>query len=323
MKKALIIGATSQVGSYLAEHLLSLDYEVYGSIRGQANPKVGWIKSIVPDIKLVYGDLLDYPSLVKLIDSIKPDEVYNLGAVSFVPTSWEQPELTTQTTAVGVTRILEAICTVGGRSRNNPIHFYQSSSSEMFGKVMETPQRETTPFYPRSPYGVAKSFGHYETVCYRESYNLYTVSGICFNMESPRRGNEFVTQKISRAIAGICKRTQTELRLGNIQARRDWQHCKDAVVAMHLMLNNPNGPRDYVIGTGETHSVEEFCKKAFGCVGLDYKKYLISDIPEYNRPADVELLVADPSKIKKELTWKPTISFDSLVQEMVTSALSS
>lgn len=311
-KKALITGITGQDGSYLAEFLLEKDYQVFGVTRRTSTPNYDRIKDIVDDITLVPGDLLDQHSLTSAIGDIRPDEVYNLGAQSFVPTSWNQPVLTGEFTALGVTRILEAIRLVDPK-----IRFYQASSSEMFGKVKATPQSEDTPFYPRSPYGVAKVYGHWITINYRESYDLYAVSGILFNHESPRRGLEFVTRKISRAVARIKLGTQQTLHLGNMDAKRDWGYAPDYVEAMWLMLQQDQ-PDDYVIGTGETHSVKEFVTEAFRVIGIsDWQKYVVSDHVDHMRPAEVDLLVADPTKAEKQLGWKPKVTFKDLVRIMV------
>ena len=312
MPTALITGITGQDGSYLAEFLLSNRYRVVGMSRRTSTINFERIKHIQDQITIVQGDLLDQSSLVAALEEYEPEEVYNLAAQSFVPTSWNQAVLTAEITAVGVLRLLEAIRLVNPR-----IRFYQASSSEMFGKVVEVPQRETTPFYPRSPYGVAKVYGHWITINYRESYNLFAVSGILFNHESPRRGIEFVTRKITRGVAMIKLGLSKELRLGNLDARRDWGFAKDYVKAMWLMLQQDK-PDDYVIGTGETHSVREFCEIAFNYVGLDYRDYVVQD-PRFYRPAEVDLLVADPSKAHRVLGWQPTISFQELVELMVRS----
>jgi GDPmannose 4,6-dehydratase len=311
-KVALITGITGQDGSYLAEHLLDQGYKVYGMVRRSSVEKFDRISHLIGKIELVQGDLLDQLSLITLLQSIKPHEVYNLAAQSFVPTSWAQPVLTAEFTAVGVTRMLEAI-----RLVDKNIRFYQASSSEMYGKVRETPQTEETPFYPRSPYGVAKAYGHYITVNYRESYNMFAVSGILFNHESPRRGLEFVTRKVTDAVARIKLGLAKELRLGNLDAKRDWGFAGDYVKAMWLMLQQPK-PDDYVISTGETHSVQELVEVAFGHVGLDWNKYVKID-KAFLRPAEVDLLIGDCSKAKKELGWKPTVSFQQMIQMMVDS----
>lgn len=313
-KSALITGITGQDGSYLAELLLEKGYEVYGIIRRTSLDKFDRIDHIKDKIKILQADLLDQYSLYKVIEESMPDEIYNLAAMSFVPTSWNQPVLTAEFTAVGVTRMLEAIKMV-----NKKIKFYQASSSEMFGKVVEVPQKETTPFYPRSPYGVAKVYGHWITVNYRESYDLFAVSGILFNHESPRRGLEFVTRKVTNAVARIKLGLQKELRMGNLDAKRDWGFAGDYVQAMHLMLQQDN-PEDYVIATGETHSVKELVETAFSHVDLDYKDFVKLD-PKFIRPAEVDLLIGDPSKAKKKLNWEPKVSFKELVTMMVDSDL--
>jgi len=324
VKTALITGITGQDGTYLAEYLLQLGYKVYGLIRGQNNPKREWVERLLPDVELVHGDLLDQASLIAALEYTKPDEVYNLAAVSFVPLSWNQAELTGEVTGLGVLRMLEAIRIVGGSGRRNgqrvnPIRFYQASSSEMFGKVRETPQNERTPFHPRSPYGVAKVYGHYITVNYRESYDIYACSGILFNHESPRRGPEFVTRKISMGVARIKLGKQRELVLGNLDARRDWGFAGDYVKAMHLMLQQPE-PDDYVVGTGESHSVREFAELAFAYVGLDWRDYVRTD-PRFMRPAEVDHLLADATKARTVLGWRPTVSFRELVEMMVEADL--
>jgi len=313
-KRALITGITGQDGSYLAEFLLEKGYKVFGLNRRTSTQNFGNIKHIQDKITLLSGDLLDQSSLAEAIHDAEPDEVYNLAAQSFVKTSWTQPTLTGEFTAIGVTRVLEAI-----RSVNPKIRFYQASSSEMFGKVTETPQRETTRFYPRSPYGVAKVYGHYITLNYRESYNLFACSGILFNHESPRRGLEFVTRKISHAVARISLGRQEALELGNLDAKRDWGFAGDYVEAMWLMLQQDQ-PEDYVIATGENHSVEEFVELAFSVAGItDWKKYVVSNKKEYMRPAEVDNLIGDFSKAKKVLGWKPRTSFAALVEMMVKS----
>ena len=324
MPTALITGITGQDGTYLAEHLLSVDYRVYGLIRGQANPKRQLVETLLPDVRIVEGDLLDQTSLINAIQRIGPDEIYNLAAVSFVPVSWNQPELTGEVTGLGVLRMLEAIRVVEGAStsrpaRNGRIRFYQASSSEMFGKVAVTPQNEQTPFYPRSPYGVAKVYGHYITVNYRESYGIFACSGILFNHESPRRGPEFVTRKISRAAAGIKLGKQKDLVLGNLDARRDWGFAGDYVRAMHLMLQQPL-PDDSVIGPGESHQVREFADLAFRHVGLNWQDYVRSD-SQFSRPAEVDHLTADATKARQKLGWQPIVSFEELVQMMVEADL--
>lgn len=314
MKKAIITGITGQDGSYLAEFLLSLGYEIYGMVRRSSTENFERIEHIKDKIKFYHADLLDFSSLIEMIDEIRPDEVYNLAAQSFVPTSWKQPILTGEFTALGVTRLLEAIKLV-----DKKIRFYQASSSEMFGKVLEIPQKETTPFYPRSPYGVAKVYGHFITVNYRESYGIFACSGILFNHESPRRGREFVTRKISEGVAKIKLGLHDKLHLGNLEAKRDWGFAGDYVKAMYMMLQQ-DSPSDYVIATGETHSVREFVKLAFDRVGLDYEKYVVID-KDLFRPAEVDQLVGDYSKAKKILGWEPTVTFKELVNMMVDSDL--
>ena len=314
MPTALITGITGQDGSYLAELLLSKGYEVLGMARRSSTITYERIEHIVDDIKIVQGDLHDQGSMLNLLEEYKPDEVYNLAAQSFVPTSWGQAILTGEVTALGVTRMLEAI-----RLFNPKIRFYQASSSEMFGKVQEVPQRESTPFYPRSPYGVAKLYGHWITVNYRESYNMYATSGILFNHESPRRGLEFVTRKIAHGAARIKLGLARELRLGNLDARRDWGFAGDYVEAMWLMLQQDQ-PDDYVVGTGETHAVREFCEVAFGHLGLNYQDHVVQD-PRFYRPAEVDLLVSDPSKARQKLGWAPKVGFEELVRMMVDSDL--
>jgi GDPmannose 4,6-dehydratase len=310
MPTALITGITGQDGSYLAELLLKKGYRVVGVARRSSTVNTERIKHILDDIMVVQGDLQDQGSLLSLLEEYKPEEIYNLAAQSFVPTSWSQPALTGDITGLGVTRMLEAI-----RFVNPKIRFYQASSSEMFGKVQEVPQKESTPFYPRSPYGVAKMYGHWITVNYRESFNIFATSGILFNHESPRRGLEFVTRKITNGVARIKLGSLKELRLGNLDARRDWGFAGDYVEAMWLMLQQDT-PDNYVIGTGETHSVREFCEIAFSHVGLDYKQYVIQD-EKFYRPAEVDLLISDPTKARSVLKWEPAVSFKELVTMMV------
>ncbi len=310
MSTALITGLTGQDGSYLAELLLSKGYRVIGMARRASTVTYERIQHLLDDITVIQGDLTDQGSLLSMLEEYKPDEIYNLAAQSFVPTSWNQPVFTGDVTALGVTRILEAI-----RFVNPKIKFYQASSSEMFGKVLEVPQKETTPFYPRSPYGVAKVYGHWITVNYRESFNLFAVSGILFNHESPRRGLEFVTHKISEGAARIKLGLGRELRVGNLESRRDWGFAGDYVRAMWLMLQQGK-PDNYVVGTGETHSVREFCELAFNHVGLDYNQHVVQD-PLYYRPAEVDELVSDPRKAGSVLGWEPTLNFRQLVQMMV------
>jgi GDPmannose 4,6-dehydratase len=312
--RALITGVTGQDGSYLAELLLSKGYEVVGVVRRTSHHSYERIEHLLERIQVVAADLLDQHSLTVVLQETRPDEVYNLAAQSYVPTSWTQPVLTGEFTALGVTRILEAV-----RLAHPQAKFYQASSSEMFGRVTETPQRETTPFYPRSPYGVAKVYGHWITVNYRESYNLYAVSGILFNHESPRRGIEFVTRKVTDGVARIKLGLAKEIPLGNLDARRDWGYAGDYVEAMWRMLQQPT-PQDYVVGTGQTHSVRDLVEAAFGHVGLDWRKYVKSD-PRYMRPAEVDLLQADPTKAKRELGWSPNVKFPELVAMMVDADL--
>jgi GDPmannose 4,6-dehydratase len=314
MPTALITGITGQDGSYLAELLHSKGYRVVGMARRASTMNHERIHHLLDDIIVIQGDLTDQGSLLSMLEEYKPDEVYNLAAQSFVPTSWNQPALTGDVTALGVTRILEAI-----RFVNTKIRFYQASSSEMFGKVVEVPQKETTPFYPRSPYGVAKVYGHWITVNYRESFNLFAVSGILFNHESPRRGLEFVTRKISNGVARIKLGLNKELRLGNLESRRDWGFAGDYVKAIWLMLQQ-SGPDDFVVGTGETHSVREFCEIAFSHVGLDYNDYVVRD-ERFYRPAEVDLLVSEPKKAGEILGWEPSIGFQELVRMMVDADL--
>jgi GDPmannose 4,6-dehydratase len=313
-KTALITGITGQDGSYLAELLLSKGYRVWGMVRRASTENFQRIEHLRDRLELIQGDLLDSTSITQVLERVAPDEVYNLAAMSFVPTSWQQPVLTAEFTAVGVTRMLDAL-----RQTCPHAKFYQASSSEMFGKVRETPQRETTPFHPRSPYGVAKVYGHYLTVNYRESYGLFACSGILFNHESPRRGLEFVTRKITDGVARIKLGLARELRLGNLQAKRDWGFAGDYVRAMWLILQQDQAD-DYVIGTGQTHSVEEFVRIAFGHSGLDWRAHVVVD-PQFYRPAEVDLLLADPSKAKHRLAWEPQVTFEELVTMMVDADL--
>lgn len=316
MKTALITGITGQDGSYLAELLLSKGYKVYGLVRRLSTPNTGNIKHLLNNIQLISGDLLDQKSLDDAIVEAQPDEVYNLAAQSFVKTSWNQAVLTGEYTALGVTRILEAVKTV-----NPKIKFYQASSSEMFGQVTEAPQKETTPFHPRSPYGVAKVYGHCITINYRESYNIFACSGILFNHESPRRGIEFVTRKISHAVARISLGKQEKVILGNMDSKRDYGFAGDYVEAMWLMLQQ-NHPDDYVVATGETHSIREFAQEAFKIVGIDdWEKYVEANNPKFLRPAEVDSLMGDASKAKKVLGWRPKTTFKELVAMMVTADL--
>lgn len=314
MPTAIITGITGQDGSYLAELLLKKGYRVIGVARRSSTVNYERIDHLLDDITVVQGDLQDQGSLLSLLEEYEPSEVYNLAAQSFVPTSWNQPALTGDVTALGVTRILEAI-----RFVDSKIRFYQASSSEMFGKVLEVPQRETTPFYPRSPYGVAKVYGHWITVNYRESFDIFATSGILFNHESPRRGLEFVTRKISNAVAMIKLGKAKELRLGNLESQRDWGFAGDYVHAMWLMLQQDK-PDSYVIGMGETHSVREFCEVAFSHVDLDYKEFVVVD-ERFYRPAEVDLLISDPSKARTQLRWEPEVTFKELVTMMVDSDL--
>lgn len=310
MPTAIVTGITGQDGSYLAEFLLAKGYDVVGMVRRSSTVTFQRIKHIQDDITIIQGDLHDQSSLVDVIERHRPDEVYNLAAQSFVPTSWNQPVLTGEVTALGVTRLLEAIRLINPQAR-----FYQASSSEMFGKVREVPQSESTPFYPRSPYGVAKVYAHWITVNYRESYDIYAVSGILFNHESPRRGLEFVTRKISYGVARIKLGLTNELRLGNLESRRDWGFAGDYVEGMWLMLQQGT-PEDFVIGTGVTQSVRDLCDLAFSHVGLDYNDFVVQD-PRFYRPAEVDLLVADPSKAVQDLEWQPKIGFEELIHLMV------
>jgi len=313
-KRALITGITGQDGSYLAEFLLEQGYDVIGMIRRSSTVNFERIRHIQDRVTLTPGDLLDEVSLIHMLREHRPTEVYNLAAQSFVQTSFSQPVFTGEVTALGVTRLLDAI-----RIVDPDIRFYQASSSEMFGKVVETPQRETTPFYPRSPYGVAKVYGHWITVNYRESYGMHASSGILFNHESPRRGLEFVTRKISHGVARIALGLDRELRLGNLDAQRDWGYAGDYVRAMWLMLQQDQ-PGDYVVATGQTHSVRRFCELAFAYAGLDYRNYVVVD-ERFFRPAEVDLLVGDPSRAREKLGWKPEVSFEQLVEMMVEADL--
>jgi len=314
MPTALITGITGQDGSYLAEFLLEQEYQVVGLVRRTSTVNFGRIRHIQKRIKIASGDLLDEASLISVLKTHRPQEVYNLAAQSFVPTSWEQPVFTGEVTALGVTRLLDAI-----RQVDTSIRFYQASSSEMFGKVREVPQNENTPFYPRSPYGVAKVYGHWITVNYRESYDLFACSGILFNHESPRRGLEFLPRKVAHGAALIKLGMARDLRLGNLDARRDWGFAGDYVRAMWLMLQQER-PGDYVVGTGQTHSVRELCEVAFGHLGLDYRDHVKTD-PRFIRPAEVDLLVSDPSLAQRELGWEPRVSFQELVAMMVQADL--
>jgi GDPmannose 4,6-dehydratase len=312
--RALITGITGQDGSYLAEFLLAKGYRVFGTVRRNSTESFERIEHIKNEIELCEMDLLDQMSILSVVRRVKPRELYNLAAQSFVPTSWEQPILTGQFTALGVTRVLEAIRTVG-----RGIRFYQASSSEMFGKVQQVPQNEKTPFYPRSPYGVAKVYGHFITVNYRESYNLFAVSGILFNHESPRRGKEFVTRKVTDGVARIKLGLQQTLSMGNLDARRDWGYAGDYVRAMWLMLQRP-GPKDYVVATGLNHSVRDLLQTAFTHAGLDWKKHVRVD-PRFVRPAEVAHLLGDASLARRELKWKPEVSFEQMIRMMVDADL--
>jgi len=314
VKRCLITGVTGQDGSYLAEFLLEQGYEVIGMVRRTSTINFERIIDIQDKIKIVQGDLLDQVSLIDIVREHRPNEVYNLAAQSFIPTSFKQPTLTGEFTALGVTRMLEAI-----RLVDPEIRFYQASSSEMFGKVVEIPQKETTPFHPRSPYGVAKVYGHWITVNYRESYNLFAVSGILFNHESPRRGLEFVTHKVTYNAAKIALGLASKLPMGNLDAQRDWGYAPDYVRMMNLMLQQDH-PEDYVIATGRTHSIKRLCEVAFACVDLDWQRYVYVD-DEFIRPADVDLLIGDPSKAKTKLGWEPTVTFEEMIQKMVDSDL--
>ncbi len=316
MPKALITGITGQDGSYLAEFLLARGYEVVGMVRRTSTLNFQRIRHVQEQITLVSGDLLDQMSLFNILREHRPQEVYNLAAQSFVPTSWQQPVFTGETTALGVTRMLEAI-----RMVDPAIRFYQASSSEMFGRVRETPQTERTPFYPRSPYGVAKVYGHWITINYRESYDLFACSGILFNHESPRRGLEFLPRKVAHGVAQIKLGLADELALGNLDSRRDWGYAGDYVRAMWLMLQQEK-PGDYVICTGETHSVRELCEVAFGHVGLNWQDYVVQD-PRFIRPAEVDLLVGDCARARKDLGWQPRVSFAALIQMMVDADIKS
>ncbi len=314
MRKALITGITGQDGSHLAELLLDQGYHVLGMIRHSSTTNLHRIKPFRHRIQIVEGDLLDQTSLTRILEENQPDEIYNLAGMSFVPASWQQPVLTAEFTGLGVTRILDALRHVCPKAR-----FYQASSSEMFGKVRETPQRETTPFHPRSPYAAAKAYGHFITVNYRESYGLFTCSGILFNHEGPRRGMDFVTRKITHTAAQIKLGLASELRLGNLQSKRDWGYAGDFVRAMWLMLQQPK-PDDYVIGTGETHTVQEFVEIAFDYLALDWRRHVVVDAQLY-RPAEVDLLLADASKARAVLGWEPEVTFQELVRMMVDSDL--
>jgi GDPmannose 4,6-dehydratase len=323
-RRALITGITGQDGSYLAEHLVDMGYEVWGLVRGQANPRVRHLRQSLGDVRLIRGDLLDQGSLIAAVERVQPDEVYNLAAISYVPMSWQQAELTGEVTGLGVLRVLEAIRVCSGISASRSpgrgqIRFYQASTSEMFGQVTQTPQNEQTAFHPRSPYGVAKVYGHFLTQNYRESYGMYAVSGIMFNHESPRRGAEFVTRKVSLGVAKIKLGYERQLRLGNLSASRDWGFAGDYVRAMQLMLAQ-DSPSDYVIGTGVTHSVETLVDTAFRVAGLDWRDHVVTDAA-FIRPAEVDRLCADAAKARDELGWEPKIGFEELVAMMVDADL--
>ena len=319
MPRALITGITGQDGRYLAQLLVDKGYEVFGMVRGQANPKVQLVQEETPELELIGGDLQDLSSLIAAVEQVQPDEVYNLGAISFVPLSFRQPELTADITGLGVLRMLEAIRVVGG-TQNNRIRFYQASSSEMFGKVRETPQTESTPFHPRSPYGVAKVFGHYTTVNYREAYGLHATSGILFNHESPRRGLEFVTRKVSNAVARIKLGLQDSLTLGNLAASRDWGYAGDYVDAMWRMLQRDE-PGEYVIATGQTHSIRELLDAAFRAAEIEDWQPLVKGDPRFERPAEVDRLIGDATVARAKLGWEPKVDFPSLVRMMVEADL--
>jgi GDPmannose 4,6-dehydratase len=314
MKRALITGVTGQDGRHLSGFLAEKGYQVFGLVHGQANPKIGLVQSENPALDLVEGDLRDLSSLIAVVEQVQPDEVYNLGAISFVQLSFKQAELTAEITGLGVLRMLEAVRIVGG-SQNNPIRFYQASSSEMFGKVHDTPQNEGTPFHPRSPYGVAKVFGHYTTMNYREAYGIHASSGILFNHEGPRRGMEFVTRKVTNAVARIKLGLQEEISLGNLESSRDWGYAGDYVEAMWMMLQQEE-PDDYVIATGETHSIRELLLNAFRLADIDDWQPYVKQDPRFMRPAEVDLLIGDASKAHSKLGWKPRVSFDELVKMM-------
>ena len=319
MKRALITGITGQDGRYLAQFLAGKGYQVFGLIRGQGNPKASIVQGETPSLELVDGDLRDLSSLIAAVERVQPDEVYNLGAISFVHLSFTQPELTAEITGLGVLRMLEAVRIVGG-SDGNPIRFYQASSSEMFGKVRETPQNELTPFHPRSPYGVAKVFGHHMTVNYREAYGLHASSGILFNHESPKRGLEFVTRKITNSLARIKLGLQDSITLGNLDSARDWGFAGDYVEAMWLMMQQEVAD-DYVIATGETHTIREFLDAAFACAGYDdWARYVQQD-PRFERPTEVDLLMGDAAKAREHLGWSPKVNFEGLVRMMYESDL--
>jgi GDPmannose 4,6-dehydratase len=314
MKRALITGITGQDGRHLSQFLSDKGYQVFGLVRGQNNPKIDLVQSENPALECVEGDLRDLSSLIAAVEQVQPDEVYNLGAISFVQLSFKQAELTAEITGLGVLRMLEAVRIVGG-SQNNPIRFYQASSSEMFGKVRETPQNEGTPFHPRSPYGVAKVFGHYTTMNYREAYGIHASSGILFNHEGPKRGLEFVTRKVTNSVARIKLGLQDGITMGNIDSSRDWGYAGDYVEAMWMMLQQGE-PDDYVIATGETHTIREFLDAAFTLAGIDDWEPYVTQDPRFYRPAEVDLLIGDASKAQQKLGWKPRVSFGELVRMM-------
>lgn len=319
MPRALVTGITGQDGLYLGELLVAKGYDVYGVVRGQNNPKVHTVERLIPSVELLEGDLTDLPSLISAIEIAQPDEIYNLGALSFVGLSWRQAELTADVTGMGVLRILEAI-RIATQNNMDRIRFYQASSSEMFGKVRESPQTEQTPFHPRSPYGVAKTFGHYITVNYRESYNAFACSGMLFNHESPRRGHEFVTRKITRSVARIALGLQESVALGNLDSQRDWGFAGDYVDAMWRMLQHDE-PEDFVVATGETHSISELLDIAFARIGVDdWSKHVVVD-QRFVRPAEVDYLCGDASKARDQLGWKPSVSFNELIEMMVDADL--
>jgi GDPmannose 4,6-dehydratase len=319
VKRALVTGITGQDGRFLAQFLAGKGYQVHGLIRGQNNPKAEMVMAETPSLELVDGDLRDLSSLIAVVEQVQPDEVYNLGAISFVPLSWKQPELTSEITGLGVLRMLEAVRIVGGTD-NNPIRFYQASSSEMYGKVRATPQSELTPFHPRSPYGVAKVFGHHMTVNYRESYGMHASSGILFNHESEKRGLEFFSRKVTNSVARIKLGLQDSVSLGNLESARDYGYAGDYVEAMWLMLQQDEAD-DYVIATGETHTMREFLDLAFRCAGYDdWAPYVLQD-PRFQRPAEVDLLMGDATKAREKLGWTPKVAFEGLVQLMYESDL--
>ncbi len=314
MKRVLITGITGQDGRHLSQFLVTKDYQVFGLVHGQANPKIEMVQQENPALELVEGDLRDLSSLIAVVEQVQPDEVYNLGAISFVQLSFKQAELTAEITGLGVLRMLEAVRIVGG-TQSNPIRFYQASSSEMFGKVHETPQNEGTPFHPRSPYGVAKVFGHYTTMNYREAYNIHASSGILFNHEGPKRGLEFVTRKVTNSVARIKLGLQQEITMGNIDSSRDWGYAGDYVEAMWMMLQQDE-PDDYVIATGETHTIRELLDVSFRLAGIDDWAPYVKQDPRFYRPAEVDLLIGDASKAHAKLGWKPKVSFEELVHMM-------